>query len=84
VLLSGHHVRGRVKRTVKRPDGTMVVRFFRTFAPVAYNHIGDLPEGFDTFHRYAQFYGEWLLAAAKAEAYWKEAYADEDLYAVPM
>jgi hypothetical protein len=26
----------------------------------------------------AQFYGEWLLAAAKAEAYWKEAYADED------
>jgi hypothetical protein len=26
----------------------------------------------------AQFYGEWLLAAAKAEAYWKEAYAHED------
>jgi uncharacterized protein YcgL (UPF0745 family) len=26
----------------------------------------------------AQFYGEWLLAAAKAEAYWKEACADED------
>jgi hypothetical protein len=26
----------------------------------------------------AQFYEEWLLAAAKAEAYWKEAYADED------
>ena len=26
----------------------------------------------------AQFYGEWLLAAAKAEAFWKEAYADED------
>ena len=26
----------------------------------------------------AQFYGEWLLAAAKAEASWKEAYADED------
>jgi len=26
----------------------------------------------------AQFYGEWLLAAAEAEAYWKEAYADED------
>jgi hypothetical protein len=26
----------------------------------------------------AQFYGEWLLAAGKAEAYWKEAYADQD------
>jgi hypothetical protein len=26
----------------------------------------------------AQFYGEWLLAAAKAQTYWKEAYADED------
>ena len=26
----------------------------------------------------AQFYGEWLLAAARAEAYRKEAYADED------
>jgi hypothetical protein len=26
----------------------------------------------------AQFYGDWLLAAAKAEAFWKEAYADED------
>src|SRR6516162_1875625 len=26
----------------------------------------------------AQFYGEWLLAAAKAEAFWKEAYADQD------
>jgi hypothetical protein len=26
----------------------------------------------------AQFYGEWLLAAAKAEGFWKEAYADED------
>ena len=26
----------------------------------------------------AHFYGEWLLAAAKAEAYWKEAYADDD------
>jgi hypothetical protein len=26
----------------------------------------------------AQFYGEWLLTAAKAEAYWKEACADED------
>jgi hypothetical protein len=25
----------------------------------------------------AQFYGEWLLAAAKAQIYWKEAYADE-------
>jgi hypothetical protein len=25
----------------------------------------------------AQFHGEWLLAAAKAQAYWKEAYADE-------
>ena len=26
----------------------------------------------------AQFYGEWPLAAAKAEGFWKEAYADED------
>jgi hypothetical protein len=26
----------------------------------------------------AQFYGEWLLAAGKAEAFWKEAYADQD------
>jgi hypothetical protein len=26
----------------------------------------------------AQFYGQWLLAAGKAEAFWKEAYADED------
>jgi hypothetical protein len=26
----------------------------------------------------AQFYGEWLLAAAKVEGFWKEAYADED------
>jgi hypothetical protein len=26
----------------------------------------------------AQFYGEWLLSAAKAEALWKEAYADEN------
>jgi hypothetical protein len=26
----------------------------------------------------AQFYGQWLQAAANAEAFWKEAYADED------
>ena len=26
----------------------------------------------------AQFYGEWLLAASKAESLWKEAYADQD------
>ena len=26
----------------------------------------------------AQFYGEWLLSAAKAEAHWKQAYADEN------
>jgi hypothetical protein len=26
----------------------------------------------------AQFYGEWLLAASKIEAFWKEAYADQD------
>ena len=26
----------------------------------------------------AQFYGEWLLAAGKAETFWKEAYADQD------
>src|SRR5690242_6130881 len=26
----------------------------------------------------ARFYGEWLLAAAKAEAYWKGAYSDEN------
>jgi hypothetical protein len=26
----------------------------------------------------AHFYGQWLLAAAKAQAYWKEAYADQD------
>lgn len=26
----------------------------------------------------AQFYGEWLLAAAKAESFWKEAYLDQD------
>jgi hypothetical protein len=26
----------------------------------------------------AQFYGQWLLAAGKAEAFWKEAYADQD------
>jgi hypothetical protein len=25
----------------------------------------------------AQFYGEWLLAGAKAEAYWKEAFIDQ-------
>jgi hypothetical protein len=26
----------------------------------------------------AQFYGDWLLAAGKAETFWKEAYADQD------
>jgi len=26
----------------------------------------------------AEFYGEWLLAAAKAEAFWKEAFTDQD------
>jgi hypothetical protein len=26
----------------------------------------------------AQFYGGWLLAASKAETFWKEAYADPD------
>jgi hypothetical protein len=26
----------------------------------------------------AEFYGQWLQAAGKAEAFWKEAYADED------
>jgi hypothetical protein len=26
----------------------------------------------------ARFYGQWLQAAANAEAFWKEAYADED------
>jgi hypothetical protein len=26
----------------------------------------------------AEFYGKWLLAAAKAESFWKEAYADRD------
>jgi hypothetical protein len=26
----------------------------------------------------AHFYGEWLLAAATAEAFWKQAYAEED------
>jgi hypothetical protein len=26
----------------------------------------------------AQFYGQWLQAAANAEAFWKDAYADED------
>jgi hypothetical protein len=26
----------------------------------------------------ARFYGQWLQAAANAEAFWKEAYADRD------
>ena len=26
----------------------------------------------------AQFYGQWLQAAANAEVFWKEAYADQD------
>ena len=26
----------------------------------------------------ARFYGEWLLAAGKAQAYWREAYTDQD------
>jgi hypothetical protein len=45
VLNSGHHVRGRVKRTV---GDNHEVRAFSTFAALAYNHIGELPRVYST------------------------------------
>ena len=45
VLNSGHHVRGRVKRTV---GDNHEVRSFSTFAALAYNHIGELPRVYNT------------------------------------
>jgi putative DNA primase/helicase len=45
VLNSGHHERGRVKRTV---GDDHEVRAFSTFAALAYNHIGELPRVYNT------------------------------------
>jgi putative DNA primase/helicase len=45
VLNTGHHIRGRVKRTV---GDDHKVRAFSTFAALAYNHIGELPREYNT------------------------------------
>ena len=45
VLNTGHHIRGRVKRTV---GDDYEVRAFSTFAALAYNHIGELPREYNT------------------------------------
>jgi hypothetical protein len=45
VLNTGHHIRGRVKRTV---GDNHEVKVFSTFAALAYNHIGELPRIYGT------------------------------------